>query len=123
MDYYPEETYYTHRAKQQLALIYLRNEEFGRAMDIFDELSKLGDDQVELRAFGLAGKCGVLSLRRDYQGSSDALTRLWKIHDRLDNRQMERLLGYAIERNRAKLGRNTAPEWDKWLSEQFQQGD
>lgn len=123
LDYYPKETYYTHRAKQQLALIHLRNEEFDRSMDIFDELSKLGDDQVELRAFGLAGKCGVLSLRGDYQGSNEAITRLWKIHDRLDNPQMERLLKYAIQRNRAKLDPNTAPEWGKWLSEHFQQGD
>lgn len=123
LEYYPEKTYYTLRAKQQLALIYMRNEEFDKAMEIFDELSKLGEDQLELRAFGLAGKCGVLSLRGEYVESNEALARLWEIHDRLDNRQMKSLLQYAIERNRTKHGQQTAPEWERWLSEQFRQGD
>ena len=123
IDYYPDENYYTQRAKQQLALIHLRNEEFDRAMAIFDDLARLGEDQPELRAFGLAGQCGVLSLQGLYAESDEALTRLWPIHDRLDNRQMKRLLEYAIQRNRAELGQQTTPEWDRWLSEQFQQAD
>ncbi len=123
IDYFPEKTYYVLRAKQQLSLIYLRNEQFDRAKAVFDELAALGDDQLELRAFGLAGQCGVLSLRGRYQESDAALSRLWPIRQKLDNQQMKRLLQYAVQRNRSKLGRQTAGEWNRWLSEQFREGE
>ncbi len=123
IDYFPKKTTYVLRAKQQLSLIYLRKEQYDRAMAIFDELAALGDDQPELKAFGLAGKCGVLSLRGQFQESDAVLRRLWPIHARLENRQMRRLLEYAIERNRSKLGQQSAREWDQWLSEQFHEGD
>jgi len=123
LDYYPDKKSYALRAKQQLSLIFLRKEEYARAMAIFDELATLDDDQPELRAFGLTGQCGVLSLRGRCDESDAVLRRLWPIHDRLDNRQMKRLLQYAIERNRSKLGQQTAREWDRWLSEQFREGD
>ena len=38
------------RAEQQLALIYLGEGDYDRAMAIFEKLAELGDDEVELRA-------------------------------------------------------------------------
>jgi serine/threonine-protein kinase len=116
--HFPNDPYYVPRAKQQLALIYLGQKKYDQAMEIFDELAKQ-EDQPELMAFGLAGQCGVLSLRGQCNESSKLLVRLWPIQDRLLNRQMKRLLEFAIEKNRAKLGQ-TMPQWERWLEEERQ---
>jgi len=89
-------------------------------MEIFDELAKL-DDQPELMAFGLAGQCGVLSLRGKCEESNAVMGRLLPVRDRLANRQMQRLLEFAIKKNRAELGRQTTGEWDRWLEEQLRE--
>ncbi|MBN1395730.1 MAG: serine/threonine protein kinase [Pirellulales bacterium] len=123
IDNFPDRKSYVLRAKQQLSLIYLRKEDYKRAMTIFDELASLGEDHPELAAFGLAGQCGVLSLRGQWDQSDALLRRLWSVRDRLDNKQMKRLLEYAIDRNRSNLGQQTAREWDDWLAEQFREGN
>jgi len=58
----PEKEYFTLRAQQQLALIYLRKGDWDRAMSIFEKLASLNLDapnpkiEAELKAFGLAGQ-------------------------------------------------------------------
>ena len=115
IDYFPEKKDFTLRAQQQLALIYLRDGDFDRAMTIFEKLAKLGDDQVEFRAFGLAGKCGVLSIRGNYADSNAVLGQLLPIRDKLTNEPMIELLNHAVRRN----GSQTAHDWEKWLKDQF----
>ena len=78
IDYFPDEEYYTLRAQQQLALIYLlRNRDFDRAMSVFENLANLNLDnkklEVELKAFGLAGQCGVLTHRGKYAESNSVI--------------------------------------------------
>jgi eukaryotic-like serine/threonine-protein kinase len=118
--YFPEKTYFTLRAKQQLALIYLHNDDYDRAMKVFDELAKLGDDEEELRAFGLAGKCGILSIGGNYRESAEVLSQF--APNKLTSEPMRSLVRHAIERNRSKLNLQTAPAWDKWLDEQSRDG-
>jgi eukaryotic-like serine/threonine-protein kinase len=120
IDYFPEKRSFTLRAKQQQALIYLREDDFDHAMLIFDELAKLGDDEEESRVFGLAGKCGVLSIRGNYRESADLLTQF--LPDQLTSEPMLSLVQHAIKRNRTKLGLQTAPEWGKWFEEQSRNG-
>jgi eukaryotic-like serine/threonine-protein kinase len=118
IDYYSDQPYVAYRAKEQLALVYLREGAFDRAMDIFEELAAL-DDEVELKAFGLAGKCGVLSLRCKYQESADVFGQLWAIRDKLASEPMKKLIEAAYARNRSEMGTHNGQEWEKWLEEQF----
>ncbi len=54
------------RAKQQLVRIYLfRERDFDRAINVCDELASTSDNNAEFKAFGLAGKCGALSLQKE----------------------------------------------------------
>jgi len=121
--HFPKNEYFTLRAEQQLALISLRELDFQRAMTIFEKLANLNLDdkniETELRAFGLAGQCGVLSLRGDYRGSMAVLDQLLPIRDKLTSEPLRKLLRSAVKKNRAKLDLQTAPEWDAWLDKQF----
>jgi serine/threonine-protein kinase len=122
IDYFPKKEYVALRAQQQLALIYLRKGEWDRAMSVFEKLANLNLDdakmEVELKAFGLAGQCGVLSIRGKYEESNRILAELHPINDKLTSEPMRKLLHFAINRNRAKLPQQSGREWDKWL-EQF----
>ena len=120
IDYFPQRKTYTLLAQQQLALIYVHDKDYDRAMEIFETMAKLGgDDRAEFRAFGLAGKCGVLSLRGEYADSNAVLTQLLPIRDKLTNEPMQGLLRHAVRRNGSQLGSQTASEWEKWLKDQF----
>lgn len=123
----PEKAYFTLRAKQQIALIcLLKNNDFDRATAIFDELANLNLDnknlEVEMRAFGLAGQCGVLSLRGKCAESNAVLGQLVSIKERLTSEPMRKLLRFAIQKNRSKLGEESSREWDNWIL-QHEQGD
>ena len=66
--------------------------------------------EAELKAFGLAGKCGVLSIRGKYQESARmcSASSHWPIRDKLTSEPMQKTAAIAINRNRAKLGENPA---------------
>lgn len=127
IDYFPqkENRYIVSRAREQLALVYVYDLKLDRAMSVFDDLAKRGDDEVELRAFGLAGQCIVLSLRGAYSESVAALQQLLPIQDKLPRDQqspIRTLLRSAISKNRSQLGPQTARDWDKWIEEQLHEG-
>ena len=119
---FPEKEYFTLRAQQQLALIYLHDGELDRAMTIFEKLAKLGDDDAELRAFGLAGRCGVLSIRGNSKDLNAALDELSPLRDKLKSRPLVELVDHAVQKNRSQLGEQAAREWDKWFEEQPRDG-
>jgi serine/threonine protein kinase len=119
ISYFPDKEYFGLRAQQQLALIYLRDGDFDRAMPLFERLANQGDAEPELRAFGLAGQGGVLSLRGQYRESTAALEQLWPIRDRLTSEPMRKLVENAVKKNRSRLGPNTAREWGEWFEQQF----
>ena len=118
--YFPEEAnrYLGWRTKQQLARHYLARNELDKAMAYFDELAKLDQAERELVAFGLAGRCVVLSLQGRYRESAETLIELEPLRDAVPS-DMQRLLAHAIQRNRRALGPQTAQDWDRWLEQQI----
>lgn len=125
LEYPGANKYLVQRANQQLARIYLRegNREgnYDRAMAVFDEFASANEPDEGLRAFGLAGQCGILTLRGQYRESAAVLDQLWPIRSKLRDAQMQRLIDYVIEKNQSELGPQTARQWDEWLAEQFRE--
>jgi serine/threonine-protein kinase len=122
IEYFPEKEYVVRRAKQQLARIYLREDDYAQAMAIFEEFARYGDTDGEFRAFGLAGKVGVLTLQKKYKESADVLDDLWPIRSELRDAQMQRMLDNAIKVNRTQLGPLSQQKWDEWLKTEFHSG-
>ncbi|MGD0898754.1 MAG: serine/threonine-protein kinase [Thermoguttaceae bacterium] len=119
VDFFPDKDYYVARARQQLARIYLRQRDYDRALTVCEELAAVSGTNVEFRAFGLAGKCGILTLQGKYRESAGVLNALWPIHQDLRDAQMRKMLDYVVKENRLELGPQTRQQWDDWLSEQF----
>ena len=119
IDYPGVSEYVALRAKQQLARIYLRQKEFDRAIEVCDELASTSDNNAEFKAFGLAGKCGALSLQEKYRESADVLDQFQPWQQYLLDRQMKKLLRDTIDKNRENLGPPTSPQWDDWLKREF----
>ncbi len=113
IEYFPEKQYLVRRAKQQLARIYLREGKYARALKIFDEFAALDETEPEFRAFGLAGKCGVLTLQGRYHESAAVMEQLWPIRAKLQDSQIRQLLHHAVRKNRSELGVQTSHQWEK----------
>ncbi len=117
IEYFPEKTYWTSRAKMRLAQIYLREDRLDEALRMFQELAAADDSEPELRAFGLAGMTGVYVLQKRDHEASQALNELWPIRQYLRDPLMQRLVDYSIKSIRTRLGPMTASDWDMWLNE------
>jgi hypothetical protein len=118
-EYFPEQGYLARRAKQQLARIYLRERDDARALAIFQEFAALGDTDLEFRAYGLTGECGLLTLQGKYRESAAVLDELWPIRGELHDAQMQKMLDDVMKKNRSKLGPQSSTQWDEWLEEEF----
>jgi tRNA A-37 threonylcarbamoyl transferase component Bud32 len=113
--YFPGDAAYARRAEQGLALVYLRERKYTRALKIFDELAKLNDAEVQFKAFGLAGQAVVLNRLGQYEQSAERLSRLWPISDKLD-RDMRALVRPTLLSNRSHLGETQAlTPWHQWF--------
>jgi eukaryotic-like serine/threonine-protein kinase len=120
IDYFPDKHYWVYRAKQQLARIYLREGDLDQAMEMFQYLASLDAAEAELKAYGLAGTCAVLTMEGKYQESADAMNQFWPLHEKLRDPAMGQLLQHIVKTNRSKLGGEfTKQDWEKWLKEQF----
>jgi hypothetical protein len=86
-------------------------------MAIFDRFAQSPDDAT--RSFGLAGQCGVLTLRGRHRESAAILDRLWPIRGALENWHMQRMIDAVVEKNRAALGPQSTRQWEQWLDAQF----
>ena len=107
------------RAKQQLTRIFLRAEDFDSAIKVCDELASTSDNNAEFKAFGLAGKCGALSLQKKYHESAEVLDQFWLWQQYLRDSQIKKMLRHTIDKNRENLGPPTSPQWDDWLEREF----
>ncbi len=87
--------------------IYLREQDFGLAIEIFDELAATSDK--EFKAFGLAGKCVAKSAQKEYAASAEIVEQFWPYREYLLDSQMKKLLRAAIDKNRENLGRTDCP--------------
>ncbi|NLX98911.1 MAG: serine/threonine protein kinase [Rhodopirellula sp.] len=117
--YFGQNRYWCRRADQKLALLYLQEKRYGPAMVIFEEMARLGDDEPEFRAFGLAGQCGVSALRKQYDLAASFLSELAPIRDELRDEQMRQLLRRAVRETITHTGEQTNRQWEEFLSEQF----
>lgn len=115
-EHFPDRTFYVRLANQQLARIYLQKGNDQRALELFEEFADLNETEQKFRAFGLAGKCIVLSLRRQHAESTAVLAELLPLRDQLDS-QMSRMLAFAIEANHAAMSEQNANQWKAWLAE------
>ena len=88
---------------------------------LFDAQGRLITQQGD-PAFGLAGKCGVLSIQGDYKGSNTAYSQLVPIRSKLNSRPMAELVAHAVKRKDSQLHLQTAREWDTWFKDQFPDG-
>jgi len=110
------------RAKQQLARLYLRKDDFTQALKYFDELAAVKDDYAEFKAFGLAGKCVTLERTKENAASVDAMNQLWNYRNSLRDNEMKAAVGNARERNAALLGAGDHQQWDEWLKQEYGPG-
>jgi serine/threonine-protein kinase len=115
VEFFPDKHYWVCRAKQQLARIYLKEENDARAMAIFKEFSLFDDSEPELRAFGLAGQCWLLTKQHRFHQSAEALSQLLPIRSQLKDPLMRQMLNHAINKNLSELGPMTTREWQEWL--------
>jgi serine/threonine-protein kinase len=118
-EYYPDDEYCVRRAEQQLAQIYLREGNYVEALKLFDKFAAAPESQPELRAFGLAGQCGVLNRQGKHRESANVLGQLFPIRDKLQNRQMQQMVERVIRRNQEVLGPQSPEQFRQWLEEQF----
>jgi len=125
--YYPADKKWGPLAREQLAELYLRQDDFPAALQIFQEFT--GSDKIEAgqRAFGFAGECVVYSLQHKQEESGQAAANLEKLAgglepdklERLLDRQMVRLVGTALRKNKNAINQQQSSEWDKWLDTHF----
>ncbi len=91
-------------AKEQLALLHLRQQNFAAADQIFAEFRAMGASRERQYATGLAGKAIIFSLQGDYKSSNRTLqTEVLPYLRQLDPIYRE-LLFKAYRQNREKLG-------------------
>ncbi len=115
--HFPQSTF-ARRARQQLARIHLQKGDYGRALTIFEEFASEDEEDEALRAFGLAGRYGVLTLQEkvDYVALAATLEQLEPIRDTLDP-QMRTMLYFAVRKNRSKLEAQTRRDWEEFLQQ------
>ena len=111
IDYFPDKRSWVCHAKQKLAGIYLKEDNDQEAMKIFKEFASLDASEPELRAYGLAGQCWILTTKqRKYHQSATLLQELLPIRSKLDDPLMGKMLDYVIHKNGVELGPMTAPQ-------------
>ncbi len=117
--YYGDNVYWCRRADQKLALLYLQQKRFGEAMAILEAMAELSDAEPEFRAFGLAGQCGVYTLRKEYERAASVLDDLRPIRNELQDEQMRQLLWRAVRQLMAHTNQQTTREFEAFLNEEF----
>jgi hypothetical protein len=112
--YFPESRVNVQRAQQGLALLYLRDYDYQRAMEIFNEFATYNDAEVELRAFGLAGQALVLLRQDRFSEAAEKLTQLWPNRSKLDG-EMRVLVGLVLAERRVPGDLRSFRQWRDWL--------
>ena len=112
--YFPQDRIWGLKAKQELARMYLRDDDYRRAKAIFDELAAQPEVEVQFRAFGMAGQAIVLALEGRHKESADKLAELWPDRQSLDN-AMRNLMAYVLRRNQKALAGPVTDQWAKFL--------
>ncbi len=118
LKYFPENETYGRMAKQELALLYLRNNDQAGARRIFDEFANLEAVEESFRAFGLAGQCIIASLENRHEDALRKLAELTPVRSKLNVRMME-LLSHAVRASLRALNRENDELWNEWQKDAF----
>ena len=111
--HFPDAILEIQRADENLAMLYLSSHRLDDAEQIFKMLSSLSDDDVALKAQGIAGLSVIACLRGDHQQSQRTIAvQLYPIRTNLD-RQMESLVREAINQNRSFLDTAVAKGYEE----------
>jgi hypothetical protein len=86
IDNFPNDRAYVPRAKQELAWLYLTEKRQQDALKLFEELAQ--SDEIESKAFGLAGQSFVLTMQGDHLPAAQALMELPALRDRRVDRRV-----------------------------------
>jgi serine/threonine-protein kinase len=117
IDYFPDKRSWVCHAKRKLAGIYLKEDNDQEAMKIFKEFAALDASEPELRAYGLAGECWILTTKQHkYHESANLLQELLPIRSKLDDPLMGKMLDYVIHKNGVELGPMTAPQFQERIA-------
>jgi len=109
----PEHAYWRKFADRQRALIYLKDRQEQQAMEIFEQFAAESDE--ELQAFGLVGKCWVLTSQGRNEESAQLLNKLWEKRQRLADPLVHAMLSKVIRANQHRLDPNINQKWLDWL--------
>jgi hypothetical protein len=120
VEYFPQEEAYVRKAKQELALIYLRNNNYAAARRIFDEFANLESVEEDFRAFGLAGLIVLDSVEQRHEVALHRAAELAPLREKLDPRMGE-LLSHAIRASLRALNRENDELWQQWQNDRFGQ--
>jgi hypothetical protein len=118
--HYPDDTYYTQRAKEELSLLYLSTNRREEAMQLFQELAAITQLERRFRAFGLAGQTVVHAMRGDRQAAVSAFTQLMPLRESLDEPRMNRLVEDTYQQLTNELDETVKQEFDQWRESQLQ---
>jgi serine/threonine-protein kinase len=133
-EYFPG-AYFDLRAEQQLARIYMQQEDYSRAKPIFDNLEDLSDEQVrklqgfgapasakntdlesQFESFGLAGQAVVLYHSRKTEAALAKLAALYPQRQWLDGPTRGWIAQIIKKGGREYPDNKTIQEWDQWLN-------
>ncbi|HEX7449540.1 MAG TPA: serine/threonine-protein kinase [Pirellulales bacterium] len=118
--FFPEAEYEIRLAEEELARRYLYQGRWDEAQRLFDVFA--GADDLDRRAFGLAGQSIVLARRGEFQRSAQLLAELWPMRERLDW-HMLRLLRATLQADWRASQRQAGQQEDetvqRWLDEEF----
>ena len=114
VEYFPDQPYFVHRAEQQLARTYMQQDDYPRALALFEQFADMNDSEVEFRAFGLAGSATALALQGRTEAAAKKLADLWPLREKLDA-QTKTWIVQLIAKNGRLHNDKTMQQWDQWL--------
>ncbi len=115
--YFPDDKSYSRRAKQSLALLYLQEYDYRRAMELFDEFASINDAEVQFKAFGLAGQAIVLNRQKKYGESAEKLVDLWPERNKLEG-EMRYLIETMLRQSQpTRDDAKSLRKWREWFRE------
>jgi serine/threonine-protein kinase len=109
---------YARRAQQSLALLYLKERDYQRAAELFNQFAGINDVEESYKAFGLAGQAIVLDRLGQSQESVEKLVQLWPLRGKLEG-EMRYLVEAMLNQTRATPGGGARAlrEWRQWFRE------
>jgi hypothetical protein len=114
--YFGERNIYARRATQQLGLLYLRDREYARATEIFDQFAAFNDAEVQFKSFGLAGQAVVLYRQGHLAEAADKLAQLYPSRRALEG-EMRLLVELILADQKLPGHRQTLEEWRQWFAD------